>query len=93
MEIGLAKLFDIADIPSILQNPHNPEKADNLYLELAKCLVGQSKYTFAALFFCVLIRTHGFIPKSKMPHYIDKADELKKHLIVCFKTFANDTIR
>lgn len=85
MEIGLAKLFDIADIPSILRHPHNPKVEDNLYVELAKCVVGQSKYTFAALFFCVLIRTHGFIPKSKMPHYIEKGDELKKHLIVGFQ--------
>lgn len=85
MEIGLAKIVDITDIPSILKHPHDPKVEDSLSLELAKCIVGQSKYTFAALFFSLLLRTHGFIPKSKMPQYIDKCDELKKHFIVSFK--------
>lgn len=83
MEIGLANFFNMTDIPLILRHPHNPETEDNLFVELAKCLVGQSKYTFAALFFCILLRTHGFIPESKKSHYIEKSDELKKQLIVC----------
>lgn len=85
LEIGLSKMFIVTDIPLILQHPDNPQIEDNLYIELAKCLVGQSKYTFAGLFFCLLMRTNGFIPKSKISHYIEKHDELQKQLLVWTK--------
>lgn len=85
MEIGLTKLFDITDIPVILRNPYNPHIEDNLWAELLRSLVGKSKYTFAALFFCFLMRTNGFIPKSRTGHYMEKCDELKKQIIVSFK--------
>lgn len=81
MEIGLSKMFDITDIPSILRHADNPEVEDNLCVELLRSLIGQSKYTFAALFFCVLMHTNGFIAKSKTPLYVEKGEELKKLLI------------
>lgn len=82
MEISLAKILDIPDIPIILQHPDDPKKEDNLYIEIAKFLLGQSKYTFSSLYFCVLLRINGCVWKSNMPHYIERGDELKKHLIV-----------
>lgn len=82
IEIGLTKMFDVSDIPSILSDPENPQIRDNLFVELLRTLIGQSKYTFAALFFCILMKTNGFISKSKTPHYARKGDELKKLFLV-----------
>ncbi|KAJ6638111.1 Fatty-acid amide hydrolase 2 [Pseudolycoriella hygida] len=81
MEIGLVKMFEIPDIPIILKHPQNPQMEDSLYMELAKSLFGKSKYSFAGLFFCVLIRTNGFISKSKNVHYNEKLEDLRRHFL------------
>jgi len=81
LEIGMTKLLSVKDVPLILQHPYDPKTVDNVFIEIAKSLIGQSKYTFAALFFCFLLHTRGFIPQSKVQHYVDKGDELKKLMI------------
>lgn len=73
------------DVPLILKHPDDPKKQDNLFIEMFKCMVGKSKYTFPGLFFVFLLQTNGFISKSKIPDYMEKRDQLKKELIVSVK--------
>lgn len=82
LEIGLATFFSIEDVPLILKNPDDPKEQDSLWPEMAKCMVGQSKYTFAGLLFVMLIQTNGFIAKSKVEDYVQKCAELKEELMV-----------
>lgn len=82
LEIGLATFFSIEDVPLILKNPDNPKEQDSLWPEIGKCLLGQSKYTFAGLLFVLLIQTNGFIAKSKVSNYVQKCEELKKEMLV-----------
>lgn len=82
LEIGLATFFSIEDIPLILKHPHDPKTEDSLFPELMKCIIGQSKYTFAGLFFVTLLQTNGFIAKSKVTDYVAKSELLKQELIV-----------
>lgn len=82
LEIGLATFFSIEDIPLILKHPDDPKTEDSLFQELLKCIIGQSKYTFAGLFFVTLLQTNGFIAKSKVSDYVAQSELLKKELIV-----------
>lgn len=82
LEIGLATFFTMEDVPLILKHPDDPKKEDKLMIEMLKCLVGKSNYTFPGLFFVFLLQTNGFIAKSKTPSYLEQKDELKKELIV-----------
>lgn len=82
VEIGIAQLFSIEDIPLILKDPENPKKIDNVYTEIFKSMFRKSKYSFAGLFFCFLYYTNGFIAKKKIPGYLMEAEKLKIELLV-----------
>lgn len=82
LEIGLSFFFTVEDIPLILRNPDNPKEVDSLPWELLKSLFGQSNYTFAGLFFCILLETNGFMSPSVIPEYVKQGEQLKQELLV-----------
>lgn len=88
-ETGLAKFFTMEDVPLILRHRDNPKKIDSLFIEMLKSIIGQSKYTFAGLFFVLLYYTHGFIPKSKLPKYTAEFDQLKTQFLASFELFSS----
>lgn len=86
LEGGLAKFFSMEDVPLILRHPDDPKKLDNVYWEIMKTPFGQSKYSFAGLFFVFLYYTNAFIPKRKISKYNGEFEAIRTELLV-YKQF------
>lgn len=80
LEVTLAAAFDI-ETPSILNNPKKPNQPDNVYTELAKSLIGDSRYSFNGLFLELLRSLNGLIPKDKVKHWLKEGDSIKSELM------------
>ncbi|XP_055903384.1 fatty-acid amide hydrolase 2-B-like [Eupeodes corollae] len=79
LEITLASIFDI-ETPNILINPQKPNNPDNVYAELGKSLIGDSKYSFNGLFLEFLKGVNGMIPKDNVKHWLKESEALKTEL-------------
>ncbi|XP_055853537.1 fatty-acid amide hydrolase 2-A-like [Episyrphus balteatus] len=79
LEITLASAFDV-ETPSILNNPNKPNHPDNVWAELGKSLIGDSKYSFNGLFLEVLRGLNGLIPKDKVKYWLKEGDAIKAEL-------------
>lgn len=83
LEMGLALFFNLDDPPALLTHPDNPDLPDdNVYLECLKSLIGQSKYTFAALIFYLMVDMRAFLPKHKVPIYVEKSKIVRQQFLV-----------
>lgn len=80
MEITLSAIFDL-ETPSILIDPKNPNKSDNVFAEMAKCLIGDSDYSFNGLFMEFLRVVNGFIPKDNFKYWLKERDALRTELL------------
>lgn len=87
LELSLSSFFIIDDLPKVLRHQDDPKTVDNVYAELAKSMIGQSEYTFASLFFALLVETHGFIPDARLAGYAEQTEALRKQLLA----FLGDT--
>ncbi|XP_032512780.2 fatty-acid amide hydrolase 2-A-like isoform X1 [Danaus plexippus] len=78
VEMSASVFFSMKDIPNMLQDPANPKREKNLILETLKTLLGSGSRTLQALGFEVLKRKRLFVPKEKVPHYIERTDRLRE---------------
>lgn len=81
LELSISSFFIQDDLPNVLRHHDDPKIIDNVYAELAKCLVGRSEYTFASLFFQLLTDTNGFIPVARLPGHVEQTEELRKLML------------
>lgn len=58
------------------------QREKNLILETLKTLLGSGSRTLQALGFEVLKRKRLFVPKEKVPHYIERTDRLRETMEV-----------
>lgn len=74
--------FKVEDIPEILIDTKDPNSKDNLFTELIKCVVGQSEYSFNALYFLSLIETKRLMSKEKVARFSKEVEVLRNKLLV-----------
>lgn len=82
-EIGLALLFNVKESPTLLKHPEIPNLPDdNIYTEVLKCLVGKSKYTFAALIFYLVVEIRAFMPEHRIQKYVKRSEVVRQKFLV-----------
>ncbi|XP_046739207.1 fatty-acid amide hydrolase 2 [Diprion similis] len=65
LELSLALLFGMQEMPQFLLNPDDPKHESNPLAEAGKAVFGLSRYTKTAICFKLLKDTKGFIPHSR----------------------------
>ncbi|XP_012552755.2 fatty-acid amide hydrolase 2-A isoform X2 [Bombyx mori] len=80
VEISISVFFSMKDIPNMLQDPADPKREKNLFLEILKCPIGGASRSLQGLSFALIEKTRLFIPKSKTDFYKDKADKLRTEI-------------
>ncbi|XP_017783283.1 PREDICTED: fatty-acid amide hydrolase 2-A-like [Nicrophorus vespilloides] len=76
-EICIMMYLTLGGLPNFLENPNNPKKDLNVYMEVLKNLMGKSRLSLFVLMFIILYRYTGFIPKSHFPYYQKKMERMK----------------
>jgi fatty acid amide hydrolase 2 len=86
LDMSIAVFFAMEDVPDFLVDPADPKRRDSLPGQIARSLMGRSKYSFASLLFLALYETGGFIPPSQRPVYKVKMDQMRQKMITALGT-------
>lgn len=81
-EIGTTLFLEMKDRPNFMEDPNNPKKDLNLYIEIIKSIMGTSNLSIYLLLAEFIIRYNAFIPKSQLPYYKMKMKTLQKDVWV-----------
>lgn len=66
----------------MLSDAKDPSSSDNLFAELAKCVVGQSEYSFNVLYFLSLIESKQLMSKEKIARQTQEIESIRKQMLV-----------
>uniref|UniRef100_A0A182MVM3 Amidase domain-containing protein n=1 Tax=Anopheles culicifacies TaxID=139723 RepID=A0A182MVM3_9DIPT len=81
MELAFSVLQSLKDVPSIFHNADNPKATPSLIMELARCAIGQSKYSLAGIMFYVIFGLKNFFSAEGLENYLELAAALRKQMI------------
>ncbi|XP_063695622.1 fatty-acid amide hydrolase 2-B-like [Culicoides brevitarsis] len=80
-EMCVALLMEVQNLPDLLGYQKENKVRDNALVEMAKCLIGRSQYTFAPLSLAFLNDNRVMIPEQKCKKYLPAARKLRQQFI------------
>uniref|UniRef100_A0A336LYA9 CSON005017 protein n=1 Tax=Culicoides sonorensis TaxID=179676 RepID=A0A336LYA9_CULSO len=80
-EIGISLLLGIKEMPDLLGYRKDNKLRDSALLEMAKCIVGKSQYTFSSLTMAYINDSRAMMPEHKIAKYTEEAEDLRKEFI------------
>lgn len=81
-EMSVSLLLSCKDMPDILGYGKDENVRDHCLTEMAKCLIGRSKYTFASLGLAYLQETRAMMSEEKCERYVKDSVKLRQQFIV-----------
>lgn len=101
VEIGTSLYLELNERPNFMQDPNNPKKNRNLYMEIIKSLCGMSDLSIQLLLAELVIRYNAFLPRRHLPYYKLKMAELQKivwnklsdNSVLLYPTFSTPAIQ
>ncbi|XP_034934312.1 fatty-acid amide hydrolase 2-A-like [Chelonus insularis] len=88
-EVLTSSLLTIPNLPRILIHPNNPDIKVNPVREMAKAVIGCSTFSKSAIFMQLVTDMNGFMPRSALPEYRKKLQQLQERLL---KLLGNDGV-